>query len=67
MLTLVENMISFNRIYTHLVDYIISFSRRCSHYSRLWLHLMRLCTHYGTDYIITIVDSKITLVDNKSL
>ena len=25
-LTLVENSISFSRIYTHLVDYIISFS-----------------------------------------
>ena len=62
---LVENSISFSRIYTHLVDYIISFSRLCSHYSRLCIHFMRLCTHYRLDYILTIVDSKITSLDYK--
>ena len=64
-LTLVENIISFSRMYTHLVDYIISFSRLCSHYGRLCVHFMRLCTHYRLDYIITIVDSKITSLDYK--
>ena len=63
--TFVENIISFSRIYTHLVDYIISFSRLCSHYSRLCIHFMRLCTHYRLDYIITIVNSKITSLDYK--
>ena len=64
-LTLVDYIISFSRIYTHLVDYIISFSRLCSHYSRLCIHFMRLCTHYRLDYIIAIVDSKITSLDYK--
>ena len=64
-LTLVENSISFSRIYTHLVDYIISFSRLCSHYSSICIHFMRLCTHLRFDYIIIIVDSKVTSLDYK--